>query len=497
MLKSNAIEIIRSLSKQEMAEFNDFLWSPFFNKKTGVIKLFNEISKFSPSFTDSGLEREKLWAKLYPEKEFNYGVMKNLIHDLTKLAEQYVTQVEYRKNEVQEFFNLYKGISNRNLRNVFENKEKSFNKLTSDNYIKNIEITVEEYFHLLTKLYENKTWNSHFYELKVNNEYDRLDMEENCIISMLSHLIIINYTTDVFSIDIKNKTNQNNAASWILNSIPDNIFNDVLTKIKARSLTKYAILNCYYLVYKATNDLANYKHYLNLKDFFLRSYHCLPALTVRDMDVILLNTLSFMQDDLIDKEKEYYELYVFKNNNNLVLDKNKQINSLQFLPWSVTFLEENKPEELKDFIHKYGKYLIDDQKQSTLLAVEAVHSLMINDYDNALKQLSKTKFELFLLKNFVKKVTLLVNYESGDYESFLNNIDSLNHFLSYSEKEAKIERATSINRTKLLIKYLNKLFLLKESSKPDEILFLKKEVQNIYIDFKKWFLRKINELKKS
>lgn len=495
MLKSNALEIIRSFSKQEIAEFNDFLWSPFFNKKTGILKLFNEISNFSPDFTDIGLDREKLWAKLYPGKEFNYGVMKNLIHELTKLAEQYITQVEYRKNEVQEFSNLYKGISNRNLRNVFENKEKNFNKLTSNKFIKNIEIPIEEYFHLLTKLFENKIWNSHFYELKVISEYDRLDMEENFIVGMLSHLVIINYTLDSFSVDVKTKTNQKNPTSLILNSIPDKIFNDVLLKIKARSLTKYTILNCYYLFYKVSNYLVSHEYYLKLKDFFLKNYHYLPALTIRDMDIILLNTLSFMPDEQIDKEKEYFDLYIFKNKHNLILDKNRQINSLQFLPWSVIFLEEDKPVELKEFIYKYGKYLIDDQKQSTLFAVEAVYYLMIKDFDNALKLLAKTKFDLFPLKNFVKKVTLLVNYELEDYESFLNNVDSMNHFLSYSEKEAKIERTTSVKRTKLLIKNLNKLFLLKESSKTEEILLLKKEIQNKYIDFKKWFLRKVEELK--
>lgn len=495
MLKSNALEIIKSFTKQEIAEFKDFLQSPFFNKKSAIIKLFSEIEKFYPDYDNPNLEKETLWAKLYPAKEFNYGVMKNLIHELTKLAEEYVTQLEYRKNEVQAFSNLYKGISNRNLRNVFENKEKIFNKITGDDFIKNIQITIEEYYHLIAKMYENKIWNSHFYELKVNSETDRYLTEDNFITGMLAHLITIDYSTKTFSVDVKNKTNLNNPASLILNSIPDEVFNEVSKKIRLRSEVKYIILNLYYLMFKTANNLSEPKYFFKLKDFFYQNYNCLPALTIRDADVILLNTLSFIPDKNIDKGKEYFNIYMFKHNNNLILDKNKQINSLQFLPWSVIFLEENKSAELREFIHVYNQYLSDDQKQSTLYTTEAVYCLMTKEYEKALKLLSKTKFDLFPLKNFVKKVTLLVNYELNDYDTFLNNVDSHNHFLSYSEKEAKIERTTNVNRTRVLIKFLNRLFQIRESNKTEELKFLEREVNEEYIDFKKWFLRKIEELK--
>lgn len=496
MLKSNALEIIRSFTTHEIAEFKDFLQSPFFNKKTTVNRLFAEIMNYSPDFTDIGLDPQKLWAKLYPGKAYNYGVMKNLIHDITKLAEQFVIQIEYRKNKVQEFSNLYKAITNRNLRNVFENKEKIFNKITSENFIKNIEIPIEEYFHLVTKMYENKTWNLHFYTLKVNSEIDRFSTEDNFIAGILVHLIIMNYTAITFSIDVKNKTNMNNPTSLLLNSISEAVINEVFLNIKSRSEIKYIILNCYYLMFKVTTNLTNPEYFFKLKDLFHKNYQYLPALTIRDIDVIMLNSLSFYPDSHFDKQKEYSEIYLFKYNNNLVIDKNKQINSLQFLPWAVLFLEENKPEDLKEFNQNYRKYLVDEHKESTLFVANSVYYFMLGDYNQALKLLSKTKFDIFPLKNFVKKFTLLINYELCDYESFLSNVDSLNHFLSYSEKELKIERATNIKRTKLLIKFLNKLFLIRESNNIEDLAILESEIQNIYIDFKKWYIRKITEIKK-
>nr|HMT10995.1 hypothetical protein [Ignavibacteria bacterium] len=194
MLKNTVISILRSFSREEIIKFDDFLKSPYFNKKRPVQNLFAEIKKYYPGLDSSELEKDKVWKKLYPGKEYNYGVMKNLIHDLTKLAEQFITQEEYRQNEIQEFANLYKAIANRNLKNVLDNKEKNVEKISSDSNLNKITIPIEEYYHLITKILEAKLWNTHFHELKVSSALDRHLAEDNFIAGMLIHLIIINYT---------------------------------------------------------------------------------------------------------------------------------------------------------------------------------------------------------------------------------------------------------------------------------------------------------------
>ena len=98
MLKSSLLEIRRTFTKPELVKFEDFVRSPYFNNKENVLKLFLEIKEYIPSFEDENLGKEAAWKKIFPDKAYNYGIMKNLIHDLTKLCELFIT-IEYTRSD--------------------------------------------------------------------------------------------------------------------------------------------------------------------------------------------------------------------------------------------------------------------------------------------------------------------------------------------------------------------------------------------------------------
>ncbi|MBK9334832.1 MAG: hypothetical protein IPM96_21140 [Ignavibacteria bacterium] len=141
MLKSSALKIIQSFSKEEISEFNDFLKSPYHNKKSGVVKLYNEIKKYYPDFKDENLDKEKLWSKLYPGKMYSYGVMKNLIFELTGLAENYIALNNFRQNELKMFSELSESLRMRKLNSVLESKNNILTKKFSDSGRRTIQDT--------------------------------------------------------------------------------------------------------------------------------------------------------------------------------------------------------------------------------------------------------------------------------------------------------------------------------------------------------------------
>ncbi|HMS65746.1 MAG TPA: hypothetical protein PKD83_10905 [Ignavibacteria bacterium] len=98
MLNTSLLEILRTFDKAELKRFEDFVQSPYFNKKTIIIKLFKNLKKYAPDFKKDNLKREIVWKSLYPEKEFNYGVMKNLIYDLTQLVERFLAEETISNN---------------------------------------------------------------------------------------------------------------------------------------------------------------------------------------------------------------------------------------------------------------------------------------------------------------------------------------------------------------------------------------------------------------
>lgn len=497
MLKSNAIEIIKSFSKLEMAEFNDFLWSPFFNKKRTIIKLFAEIMNYAPDFSDNKLEKEKLWNKIYPDKAFNYGVMKNLIHELTKLTEEFITQKEYRTRELQQFENLYTSLSKRNMKNVYLKKDSLLTKNFNENYGKFKDITFDEYYGRLTKIYEVKIWDSSFNDQRENLNDDINGMVDSFVTGMLIHLININYLAKVSSYNDKGTEIDRNPAEIILNSISEVVSKCLIDDIGNRSVFKSNIIKGYFLAHKAHLNENESSNYFEFKNFILNNYQSMPYNFLKDMDTYLLNVLSTNKDLTLDKKSEFYSLHKFRHENNLIVDRNNQLNSIQFIPWMFLFLDENSVTELEEYISCYKKFVTDEDREPSYLFANAMILFMKSDFKQALTIVNKIKFKSAMLKNILKKFTLMICYELRDFEGFNFAYDSYKHFLSYGDWAKKDWVGHYIKKTKIFAQIIDTLFRLWDSGDKKEILLYEEEIKSLNIDNKKWFLRKINELKKS
>lgn len=62
-------ETLNTFKKDELKHFEDFIQSPFHNKKTPVRKLFNEIKKYFPGFLDMALR-----VKMYGGRSFRVKI---------------------------------------------------------------------------------------------------------------------------------------------------------------------------------------------------------------------------------------------------------------------------------------------------------------------------------------------------------------------------------------------------------------------------------------
>ncbi|MEO8666607.1 MAG: hypothetical protein ABI462_14030, partial [Ignavibacteria bacterium] len=90
MIKNNAIIILKTFSGEEVKLFEDFLNSPFHNKNTKVIQLFNLLKKFHPGYNDGKLSKENLFRELFGNVRFRGSYIGNLFSDLNILAEKFL-----------------------------------------------------------------------------------------------------------------------------------------------------------------------------------------------------------------------------------------------------------------------------------------------------------------------------------------------------------------------------------------------------------------------
>ena len=101
MNKSNLFKIISTFSPKEIKEFGDFVQSPFFNKNESTIRLYEYIRKEYPDFDNKKMNKELIYKSLFPGAEYNDGFMRTIIFNLSTLAEEFLTYVNFRKDKAR------------------------------------------------------------------------------------------------------------------------------------------------------------------------------------------------------------------------------------------------------------------------------------------------------------------------------------------------------------------------------------------------------------
>ncbi len=493
MLKSSVLKIIQSFSKEEIAEFNDFLNSPYHNKKSGVVKLYNEVKKYYPDFKDENLDKEKLWSKLYPSKKYSYGVMKNLIHDITKLCEEFIMQKEFLINKLDTNVNLAKALARRNLKELLDSKCSYIEKNYGENKIKDVDADIEDYIFGLEKIYRLKMQ----YDFHYNHEIDKEDLfktEDLFITGMLIHLITLSYSSKIYIVYDKEKYDVGKNPDIFLDGIPEETYKNLFDNIKQRSEICHILLHGYRLLYKAYKETENPNDFYKFKEFFFNNFFKLPKSITRDMETSIHNiiTLSNFSEEM--KNQELYELYVFKKENNMILSFAGNLNAQQFYIFEMILFKCEKLDELKEYLKEFGPHLIDAHKSDSLNFAQSLIAFLEADYEKSLELLSKINFTYYGMKLKVKILNLILLYELNSFESFLSGYDSFKHFLKYTEPENRFFKKAYVEKANIFCNCIKKLFIVKNNLNESELALLKNEVLKNIPEHHSWFEKKISEL---
>lgn len=213
------------------------------------------------------------------------------------------------------------------------------------------------------------------------------------------------------------------------------------------------------------------------------------------MDTYLVDSLSFLVDPGFDKRGEFFRLHEFRLRNDLITDRENQLNSSQFVPWMFLYLDDNNINGFKEYVDHCRKYLIDEDSEAALLFAEAFGYFLVGDYGIALSKSSRINFREVILKNILRKFLLMLYYELKDYEGFVMALDAHKHFLGYGDWLKKEWVKHYVKKTKIFSGLIEKLFKARDRSESLYTELLEKEIISTNIDNKKWFLRKVDELK--
>ena len=124
MLRSRAIDIIKTFSIEERKHFAQFIKSPYFNSNKNLTKLYTTIRNDFPLIDTERVTEEKLFSAIFPGKKYNYNIMKNLMSALAVLCEEFLVMNYIKRDPKNKFRNFLM------LMNEFDTRllDKYFNK---------------------------------------------------------------------------------------------------------------------------------------------------------------------------------------------------------------------------------------------------------------------------------------------------------------------------------------------------------------------------------
>ena len=318
MLKSSLLEIIRTFTPKVLINFEDFVNSPYFNKNINVINLFAEIKKYAPEFNQENLEKEKVWGKIFPAKEYNYGIIKNLIHDLNKLCETFLLLEQYLHDDIRKEFDFFLIIFGRNIPKLTFSKLNSLEKVFQKTPVHG---NFNNYLYYGTHFYHFKRMCIQFYGLKQNPQIARNKACEFTLYYFMHCATVYTKGSSNFILDNRNQKEKNILEAFLKTLDENHILDDLFSEIGSRSDNISKMVYCFYFQYKCFRINADSVYYYKFKNHLKENRSIIPLEQLNNFYIELSWSLNYVNLSSFEEiKREKFELLKFRIENKIFIN---------------------------------------------------------------------------------------------------------------------------------------------------------------------------------
>jgi hypothetical protein len=473
MIKAKVIDILRSLSKEELKWFGDYLSSPLFNKRETIAELLGAYKKYYPGFDDKNFTKEKIHRKLFPGKPYNDEVFRNLNSQLLKQAEEFLSYLRYSSDGHSQKKHLLNELLRRKLHSLFEkNLAEALRTLESG------EAKDHDYFSKSYEIYLLKDIYNSF-----RDDFDKQDIqraERDLLVSFVMKILEIQnyvlYESRLLRIDrslyLSDKFTEN-----LMKHLPEDIKEMPQVKIHFNAFMlektdeeKY-FTELHRLVAQHGDLLEKEKRYNKYVDLI---DHLKRTRSMNDPDT--LKEVFQLRKEIVEKGL-YMENFI---TNMFFLNMVKSGSRLKEFDW------------VKNFIENYNSLLTEDYRHSTLHLALAIMHFEMKKFGEALSNLSLVRYEDSYYNLEVRNLTSRIYYEMGESDLLIDFLNSYRIYLSKNRVLSKKE----IESHNHFVSVLGKMLRIRESGKSyklDELMPAEKKKEFIS---KAWILEKMKELDK-
>ncbi len=480
------VKILKRFSRVEISEFEKMLNSPFFNNHSTIIKLFGELKKFYPEFSDKILAKEYLFSVVNKGKKYDDKIFRKYLSRINKLAEEYLNIVQIRSEKNKRELNVLIQLSKRDLNEVYSRKlkelEKSFSReIDAENSLLKHQLYTVKYNH---KSAQNII-NSHNEDLvnSYNNLTDYYLFNTNSIINQIN--------TDKISF------NNHDEADKLSLMADKKRIEEYVKELKNLSSedNRDRILFLDMLIYdmKMNPPESDFKAYRNLKTLIIENSGKLSRQMLY-FYLQRLNVFCIIQNvkSIHDMNKELFENYKKMLENDLFsLDGTTGLTLLDLRLILSSALKNNEFDWVEKFI-KEKIYLVNEELRINVNHYCYAHLMFYKtNYEGSLEHIQKIKFASLPVTVDIYILKAKIFYMIGHLDSALAVADSFRHYITGNKQLSDFHKVNLMN----FVKYFKVMLRLSVKTDKSKIKKLSKELQSMNnTKEKKWLIEKIEAL---
>ncbi|MBK8983650.1 MAG: hypothetical protein IPM38_15375 [Ignavibacteria bacterium] len=408
MQNTKLIRLLKSLNQNEIRQFKDFVNSPVYNKNKNAAKLFDEIKKFYPEFTNKNLDGNKIFGKVFPDEKYDYFKLKLAVSDLFKIGIEFLSFLSFKnENQIKTEY-LLRELRQRNLDSIFEQTFKSAESQNESSKVKD-----EVYFfHKLNLTFE------HISYLAPKKPNENILMQQDMLNLFIRYSLIryMKYYNIMMHEELQNNVKYDMG-----------MFDEVLNYIKNNDFENSPTILAYYNIIMLGKERDD-KYFYSLKELGEKYKDELNDVD-RYMIFLHLNShcaFVFNRLSRTDLLRDQFEL--IKEKNSQKIENLGKILYPDFLNEVKISVNAKEFEWAEDYI-KNNSGELTEEKDSTINFCYGYINFKKGNYDAALDLFSKTNFPNFIIKIQVKIIQLKLLYEINCFEQAISNIDAFRHYL--------------------------------------------------------------------
>jgi hypothetical protein len=483
MIDSKIVEVLKTLSKDEMKDLGKMTESSYFVQRKKVAELFKELSKFYPDFNNPSLSDEKVYSRIFPGEKYNEQVLRKLSSELYKLTEELFIRINLQKNYFLEGIFLMDEQSGRGLnKNFIRTSQKLSERIDKKEY-------GETAFYFAKFLLSDSLINFH-----IGVEKQHVITRE--VIEMAEHLItfalirIVSSHHDKF---VNEKAFKLNFGVSEPDIFLDNFnFKNYIETLKKIDSPHFKVMAMRYYLYMALKDYNEHSNYYNLKNFVFEIIKVHDIINVNELRKLRSVCELYIHLGKSEFKEELFSLYdyMLKNIYDKITDMKLPI--AEYNSITTLGMDLKKYSTVKKILSKYKDRILDNSRDDAFNLNMATLEFHKGKYESSLDYLNKIKFDSFVKDWYLPKANInnlrLMNYfELNETEPFFSLVDSYKHFL----KDNKILSPRLYNTNKQFLDSIEKVYKLRLKNKTDDLAILKQKLSaGENFRNKNWLLKK-------